>query len=106
MGEETMSMEQINLFHHGESSVYKKNQKKLLDLAPGVESVIARINTKDTKILKKLMSMGILPGMPVQVIQKTPSVVFKVGNTTLAVDKDIASNIEVDDSMQNSKMKE
>ena len=82
------------------ASVNKKTQKKLLHLSPGVESVITKINTKNPGILKKLMSMGILPGMPVKVIQKTPSIVFKVGNTTLAVDKDIASNIEIDDTLQ------
>lgn len=39
--------------------------------------------------------MGVLPGMPVKVIRKSPSVVFKVGNTTLAVDKNIAQCIEI-----------
>jgi len=85
----------LNSISPDKSSVNKKTHKSLLQLSPGVDSVITRINTKNPGILKKLMSMGILPGMTVRVIQKTPSIVFKVGNTTLAVDKDIASNIEI-----------
>ena len=74
------------------------NDKKcplLLDLSPGVDSTITGINTKDVRVLKKMMAMGILPGMTVKVIQKYPSVVFKVGNTVLAVDNNIADCIEV-----------
>jgi Fe2+ transport system protein FeoA len=96
MGEETMSMEQIlNTPRNDNSLGISSTQTKLLQLSPGIKSVITRINTKDPKILRKLMAMGVLPGMPVKVIQKSPSVVFKVGNTTLAVDKDIASHIEI-----------
>ncbi|MCL5781706.1 MAG: ferrous iron transport protein A [Firmicutes bacterium] len=73
----------------------KKCPSILLDLSPGVESTITGINTKDTRVLKKMMAMGILPGMAVEIIQKYPSVVFKVGNTILAVDNNIAGCIEV-----------
>ncbi|MCL4439503.1 MAG: ferrous iron transport protein A [Firmicutes bacterium] len=74
--------------------IEKKAQLFLLNLATGMESKIKGISTKDTRVLKK-MTMGILPGMTVKVLQKTPSVVFKVGNTILAVDNNIANCIEV-----------
>lgn len=75
--------------------IEKKAQLFLLNLATGMESKIKGISTKDTRVLKKMTAMGILPGMTVKVLQKTPSVVFKVGNTILAVDKNIANCIEV-----------
>ncbi|MTI85873.1 MAG: ferrous iron transport protein A [Firmicutes bacterium] len=73
----------------------KKGDSLLLDLKPGVESKITGIKTKDASIIKKMMAMGVLPGMSVTIIRKFPSVVFKVGNTTMAVDKAIAKCIEV-----------
>ncbi|MDA8235922.1 FeoA family protein [Desulfotomaculum nigrificans] len=72
-----------------------KNSMLLLDAEVGKGGTITGIHTKDDNILKKIMAMGVLPGMPVKVIQKSPSVVFKVGNTTLAVDHNIAQCIEI-----------
>jgi Fe2+ transport system protein FeoA len=51
--------------------------------------------TKDQRKLQKLMAFGILPGMPVKVLQTRPSIVFQVGQTQLAVDEGIAGDILV-----------
>ena len=67
----------------------------LSELEPQQEGIIADLNTSDKNILKKLMSMGILPGMPLKVVQTFPSYVFKVGYTQLAVDINIAKAILV-----------
>lgn len=67
----------------------------LTELKQGQKGIVAELNTNDENILKKLMSMGILPGMPLRVIQTFPSYVFQVGYTQVAVDKTIASAILV-----------
>lgn len=69
--------------------------KNLIELKQGQKGFVAELNTNDESILKKLMSMGILPGMPLKVIQTFPSYVFQVGYTQVAVDKGIASAILV-----------
>ncbi len=67
----------------------------LLSLDTGIAGMITGINTQNTGVLKKIMAMGLLPGMPVKVIRKSPSLVFKIGNTTMAIDHTIAQYIEV-----------
>ena len=69
--------------------------RNLIELKQGQKGFVAELNTADESILKKLMSMGILPGMPLKVIQTFPSYVFQVGYTQVAVDKTIASAIIV-----------
>ncbi|MCG0276683.1 MAG: ferrous iron transport protein A [Thermosediminibacteraceae bacterium] len=70
-------------------------EKNLTQLKIGEEASIARIDTTDGKILKKLMALGVLPGMRVSLLQKFPSYVIKVGNTRIAADETIARSIIV-----------
>jgi len=67
----------------------------LTELKQGQKGFVAELNTNDENILRNLMSMGILPGIPLKVIQTFPSYVFQVGYTQVAVDKTIASAILV-----------
>ncbi|WP_298202196.1 FeoA family protein [Desulfosporosinus sp.] len=59
------------------------------------EGVVSELVTDNGSILRKLMSMGILPGTRIKLIQKFPSYVFQVGYTQVAVDREIASVISV-----------
>lgn len=68
----------------------------LSDLANDESGTIVELATKDKDILRKLMSMGVLPGMSVRVILKYPSYVLQVGFTQVALDAGIASVIVVD----------
>lgn len=70
-------------------------ERNLTELKVGDEAVIGRINTTDDKILKKLMALGVLPGMKLVLLQKFPSYVIKVGNTRIAADDSIARSIVV-----------
>jgi len=54
---------------------------------------VIRIKTDDEAKLKKLMAMGIFPGMEIELIQKSPSFVFKVGYSQFAVDQELAEAI-------------
>jgi DtxR family Mn-dependent transcriptional regulator len=65
------------------------------DMKPGETGKIAYVNTEDPGVLKKLLSMGILPGAYVKLTHRYPSYVFVVGETTYAIDEDLASHIHV-----------
>lgn len=65
------------------------------DMTRTQEGVVAELVTDNGSILRKLMSMGILPGTRIRLIQKFPSYVFQVGYTQVAVDYEIASVISV-----------
>lgn len=67
----------------------------LNQLEVGKTAVIHRIETGDNKVLNKLMAFGALPGVEVELMQKFPSNVIKMGNTTIAADDNIAKSIIV-----------
>ena len=62
----------------------------------GQEGIVAGLETNNLKILKKLVAMGIMPGVPMKLIQTFPSYVFQAGFSQVAVDKEVASVILVD----------
>lgn len=51
--------------------------------------------------LTRLSSLGIVPGATVTVVQKLPAAVLRVGETTIAVDTEIAGEIYVKKTAQN-----
>lgn len=59
----------------------------------GQTGKVAYVYAPESSQLQKLMAMGILPGVLVNLIQNFPSYVFKIGETQFAVDKDIATTI-------------
>jgi DtxR family Mn-dependent transcriptional regulator len=67
----------------------------LSELKKGQYGKIVYILTKNHKNLQKLLGMGVLPGMTVEIIQRYPSHVFQIGQTQIAVDTDIANDIYV-----------
>jgi DtxR family Mn-dependent transcriptional regulator len=67
----------------------------LTSMKPGRGGKVAYLHTRDSKELKKLMAMGLLPGTAIQLMQDFPSYVFKLGYTQFAVDKKIADEIFV-----------
>ncbi len=67
----------------------------LSQLARGQRGKVAYIYAPESRQLQELMAMGILPGVPVSLIQSFPSYVFQTGRAQFAVDKDIASAIYI-----------
>ncbi len=67
----------------------------LKELEPGEEGRITFIAPKEHARLDKLSSLGVVPGSTVKLHQKQPSYVIRVGETDLALDEDIASEIFV-----------
>ena len=67
----------------------------LSEMEPGQDGRIMYIHTHGESSIQKLMAMGVLPGFDVSLIQRYPSYVFRVGQTQIAVDEEIASEIFV-----------
>lgn len=67
----------------------------LINLKSGQNGKIASVYTKNHALLKKLLAMGILPGINICLIQKFPSYVFQLGQSQFAVDKELAECIFV-----------
>jgi len=62
----------------------------IADVDKGAKGKVAYLHTKDNKKLQKLMAMGILPGVSVEVTQRFPSYVLKIGNSQIAMDEEMA----------------
>jgi DtxR family transcriptional regulator, Mn-dependent transcriptional regulator len=67
----------------------------LSDLPVGGEGRIVFIRPRDPATLQRLGALGVLPGISVQVHQKSPALVIEVGETTVAVDEEFAREIYV-----------
>jgi DtxR family Mn-dependent transcriptional regulator len=65
----------------------------LTELPPGSRARIVFIAPSVHRRLDRLNALGILPGEVVQVHQKRPAFVLRVGATELAIEKDIAAEI-------------
>lgn len=65
------------------------------ELRQGEDGVIAYVQSGESDKLKKLMSMGILPGEQIHLERRYPSFVFSVGYSRYAVDEGMARAIYV-----------
>jgi DtxR family transcriptional regulator, Mn-dependent transcriptional regulator len=78
---------------------FKKEMKPLVipleELGLGDEGRIVFITPKSHQRLDRLSNMGIVPGSIVRMHQKRPSHVLQIGETTLALDRDIVKDIYV-----------
>jgi DtxR family transcriptional regulator, Mn-dependent transcriptional regulator len=65
------------------------------DLEPGSRGRIVFIAPKDHSRMDRLSSLGIVPGTEVQLHQKRPAFVIRIGETELALEMEIAGEIYV-----------
>ena len=68
---------------------------KITEFKEGDRCKVTALDTSNTKKLHILLSMGILPGKYVNILQIFPSYIFQVGQTQYAVDNNIANSIFV-----------
>jgi len=82
---------------------FKKEMKPLVipleELGLGEEGRIVFIAPKSHERLDRLSTLGIVPGSIVRMHQKNPSHVLQIGETTLALDRDIVKDIYVKRTM-------
>jgi DtxR family transcriptional regulator, Mn-dependent transcriptional regulator len=64
-------------------------------LKPGENARVVYVLTRQHPQLHKLMSFGIVPGARIKVHQTFPSFVIQIGETQIALEKDIADGIHV-----------
>lgn len=69
--------------------------KRLADLRLGEHAVIVFMAPDSKSRLARLSGIGVVPGGTLRLVQKRPSVVIEVGQTTLALDPEIADEIFV-----------
>ncbi len=69
--------------------------QRLWDLGPGEEAKIVFITSAGKERLNKLFSLNIVPGKEIKFLQKHPSPVIKIGETSVAMDDKIAKEIFV-----------
>jgi len=78
---------------------FKREMKPLVvpleELGLGEEGRIVFIAPKSHQRLDRLSTLGIVPGSTVRIHQKNPSHVLQIGETFLALDKDIVKDIYV-----------
>ena len=78
---------------------FKKEMKPLVipleELGLSEEGRIVFIAPKSHQRLDRLSTLGIVPGSILRMHQKNPSYVLQIGETTLALDRDIVKNIYV-----------
>lgn len=63
--------------------------------AAGGEFEICQINSENALRSDRLVSLGVLPGNRLKLIQKKPSLIIRLGETEIALDREIASDIFV-----------
>jgi DtxR family Mn-dependent transcriptional regulator len=68
---------------------------RLSDAVLSDEIRIVFITPKSRKRLEKLSALGIVPGSRIRLLQRNPSFVLEIGETTVAVDKEITDEIYV-----------
>jgi len=80
-------------------AIFKKEMKPLVipldELGLGEEGRIVFIAPKSHQRLDRLSNLGIVPGSIIRMHQKNPSHVLQIGETLLALDRDIVKDIYV-----------
>jgi Fe2+ transport system protein FeoA len=66
----------------------------LAQLRPGDRAVVSGL-VGDPSRLTRLTSLGLAPGAPLRVVQRLPSLVIEIGETTLAIERRVAEGIAV-----------
>jgi Fe2+ transport system protein FeoA len=67
----------------------------LHQLQPGQSARVVELRSTDPARLDRLSAFGLAPGSWVQMEQRRPALIFRVGETEISVDQDVASEIIV-----------
>jgi|TARA_B100001964_G_scaffold203470_1_gene232482 Fe2+ transport system protein FeoA len=74
----------------------QNNHTKITELNVDERCKVINLETSNETRLQKLLSMGILPGRHIEILQKVPSYILQVGQTQYAIDKEIADAIYIE----------
>jgi|GEM_PF-306875 len=81
----------------GMGKTLNENKKiiPLPDLKVGERAEVVRIGTRDRYSLRKMIAMGVFPKTEIELVQKFPSCVFRIGQSQFSADQELASLIYV-----------
>ena len=91
---------------HGDPIPTKSGEMKRLEgirlsrLAPGASSVVAHVSDRNAEKLRYMVSLGLLPGERVSVVERAPfrgPITVRVKNRQHAIDPDLAELVLVED---------
>lgn len=69
--------------------------KPLSAMAPGDAGRVAYLLSPDSPDAQRLLSMGLVPGAPLTLVQRKPAFVIEAGQNTLAVEEAVAEGVIV-----------
>jgi Fe2+ transport system protein FeoA len=70
----------------------------LAELPAGARGIVSRLDG-DPELLARLTAQGLAPGVAVQVLQRLPTYVIEVGETTVALERRVAAAIILQDTV-------
>lgn len=76
------------------AAVARTEPRTLADLRPGQEGILDGLGG-DPALAARLTAQGLAPGVAVHLVQRNPSFVLEVGETTLAVERRVAHAIRI-----------
>lgn len=69
--------------------------ESLAELGTGERAVIQRLDARGGADLRKLLALGLLPGVDVEVERRWPAMVLRMGPATVALDSELAEAVLV-----------
>ena len=76
-------------------TVNEKKTRRLSEATVGERCVVVRLEMGQVERVRRLVALGVMPGSAVEVHQRWPGVVFRMGFSEFAVDVELASAIFV-----------
>ncbi len=68
----------------------------LSELKKGERGTVAYLQAgEEDETIPKLLALGVLPGCKVELLQRYPSYLFRIGHTQMAVDDTIAGSVRI-----------
>ena len=67
----------------------------LASLEPGERATVRRLAASSAADLRKLLALGLLPGVELEVERRWPAVVVRMGYATVALDSGLAERVVV-----------
>ena len=72
------------------------NLIKLSKMRNKETAVVYDIDRDDISVLKKILMMGLIPGVNIKLIRRFPSYLYEIYNSRFVIDKELASKITVE----------
>ncbi len=73
-----------------------KKKTTLLEIPPGSQAQVVDFYDLSAVQVENLQAYGLAPGHQLQVLQHSPVTVIQIGNTELALEAEIARQVEVE----------